>query len=72
MKWSHIDEAMYRDLYNMTCDKPLSNFNEFDITIGSSDSAEITDLVGVYLLDRKGPVSGRHFTDGKRDEQRPS
>ena len=29
-------------------------FNEFDITIGASDSAEITDLVGVYLLDRLG------------------
>ena len=28
--------------------------NEFDITMGSSDSAEITDLVGVYLLDRLG------------------
>ena len=32
----------------------MVDLNEFDITIGSSDSAEITDLVGVYLLDRLG------------------
>ena len=32
----------------------IGRLNEFDITMGSSDSAEITDLVGLYLLDRLG------------------
>ena len=28
--------------------------DEFDITIGASDSPEVTDLVGIYLLHKLG------------------
>ena len=28
--------------------------NEFDITIGASDSAQVTDLVGIYLMHKLG------------------
>ena len=30
--------------------------DEFDITIGASDSAQVTDLVGIYLLHKLGAV----------------
>lgn len=29
MKWSHVDEAMYREAYHMTCEKVLNNFETF-------------------------------------------
>lgn len=29
MKWSHVDEAMYRETYNMTCDNPIQNYELF-------------------------------------------
>uniref|UniRef100_A0A0L8FJ23 ISXO2-like transposase domain-containing protein n=1 Tax=Octopus bimaculoides TaxID=37653 RepID=A0A0L8FJ23_OCTBM len=106
MEWSHIDEAMHRDYYNMKYKNLRENFqtfikhtainptilnsalivaknhshltikeikvilegrksvisfdnklwvqtdspNCFDITMGAPDSAQITDLVGIYLL----------------------
>lgn len=29
MKWSHVDEAMYREAYHMTADKGMENFETF-------------------------------------------
>ena len=31
-----------------------NNPDEFDITIGASDSAQVTDLVGIYLMHKLG------------------
>ena len=40
--------------------------NEFDITMGANDSAQISDLVGLYLLDKIGegfPELGEDYTE---------
>ena len=40
--------------------------NEFDITIGASDSAQVTDLVGIYLLhklEEEFPELGMVYTE---------